>query len=129
MKPEELRALTIWQPWASAIFAGRGRKNIENRKWYTNYRGRLYIHAAQRADQLAPRSVWRLASGSTDDIRLPAGAIIGHVNLVACTTGSLIRQVSPIATLFPGKRPVSASVSKCSLTVSSSSRVSDPVGE
>ncbi len=89
MKPEELRALTIWQPWASAIFAGRGRKNIENRKWYTNYRGRLYIHAAQRADQLAPRSVWRLASGSTDDIRLPAGAIIGHVNLVACTTGSL----------------------------------------
>jgi len=86
MAPQDLRALTIWQPWASACFAGRGRKNIENRNWYTAYRGRLYIHAAQRADRAAPRSVWRLAGHE-----VPAGAIIGHVSLVACTRDSLSR--------------------------------------
>ena len=37
------KALTIKQPWASAVaFAG---KDIENRSWQTPYRGPLAIHA------------------------------------------------------------------------------------
>jgi hypothetical protein len=40
-----MKALSIRQPWAWAIFyAG---KRIENRTWSTNYRGPLLIHAAR----------------------------------------------------------------------------------
>lgn len=39
------KALTLWQPWASAIaFAG---KDIENRPGRTHYRGPLAIHAGK----------------------------------------------------------------------------------
>jgi hypothetical protein len=37
-------ALSIRQPWAWAILAGI--KNVENRSWTTNYRGRVAIHAS-----------------------------------------------------------------------------------
>jgi len=40
------KALSIIQPWASAIaFAG---KDIENRTWRTHYRGPLAIHASAK---------------------------------------------------------------------------------
>lgn len=41
-----MKALSLWQPWASAIALGR--KRIETRHWSTAYRGPLLIHAAKR---------------------------------------------------------------------------------
>lgn len=41
-----MKALTLWQPWASLIAVGA--KTIETRGWATNYRGPLAIHAAKR---------------------------------------------------------------------------------
>ena len=41
-----VKALTLWQPWASLI--GYGAKTIETRSWSTEYRGPLAIHAAKR---------------------------------------------------------------------------------
>lgn len=41
-----MKALTIWQPWASLIAIGV--KTVETRGWSTEYRGRLAIHAAGR---------------------------------------------------------------------------------
>ena len=38
------KAISIKQPWASLI--AHGIKNIENRTWKTNFRGRIYIHAS-----------------------------------------------------------------------------------
>lgn len=38
-----MKALTIKQPWAGLIISGM--KNIENRTWKTDYRGKLLIHA------------------------------------------------------------------------------------
>jgi len=38
-------ALSLWQPWATAI--AHGEKRIETRCWSTNFRGPLLIHAAQ----------------------------------------------------------------------------------
>lgn len=43
-----MKALSLWQPWASAIAAGL--KTIETRAWKTSYRGPLLIHAAKRWD-------------------------------------------------------------------------------
>jgi len=40
-----VKALTLWQPWASLVAIGA--KRIETRSWSTNYRGPLAIHAAR----------------------------------------------------------------------------------
>lgn len=39
-----MKALSIRQPWAWLIL--HGGKDIENRSWNTNFRGRFLIHAA-----------------------------------------------------------------------------------
>lgn len=41
-----MKALSLWQPWASLIVWGA--KEYETRSWPTNYRGKLAIHAAKR---------------------------------------------------------------------------------
>lgn len=39
-----MKALTLWQPWASLV--AMGEKKVETRCWSTTYRGDLAIHAA-----------------------------------------------------------------------------------
>ena len=39
-----MKALTLWQPWATLVAIGS--KRIETRSWSTTYRGPLAIHAA-----------------------------------------------------------------------------------
>ena len=41
-----MRAISLWQPWATAIAVGV--KQIETRHWKTDYRGPIAIHAAKR---------------------------------------------------------------------------------
>jgi hypothetical protein len=41
-----MKALTLWQPWASLI--AMGEKKVETRCWSTKYRGELAIHAAAK---------------------------------------------------------------------------------
>lgn len=41
-----MKALTIWQPWASLLVSGQ--KKYETRSWATSYRGPIAIHAAMR---------------------------------------------------------------------------------
>ena len=41
-----MKALTIWQPWASLLVSGQ--KKYETRSWATTYRGPIAIHAAMR---------------------------------------------------------------------------------
>ncbi len=41
-----MKAITIWNPWASLIAIGV--KPHETRSWATNYRGQIAIHAAQK---------------------------------------------------------------------------------
>ena len=40
-----MRAISLWEPWATAIAVGA--KKIETRGWPTSYRGPLAIHAAK----------------------------------------------------------------------------------
>jgi hypothetical protein len=45
------RALTLWRPWAQLVALGV--KPVENRaKLHTKWRGRLFIHAGQRWDEV-----------------------------------------------------------------------------
>ena len=82
--------LSVRQPWAWAIIYGG--KEIENRTWETQYRGRLWIHASSRelADdvELVTKLVakgWRRAPArAVEHYRETGarGAIIGSVTLV-----------------------------------------------
>jgi hypothetical protein len=72
-----MKALTIRQPWAWAI--AHAGKNVENRDWFTHYRGPLAIHAGLGRDDIGelPRGVRR-----PSDEELTAGAIIAMADLV-----------------------------------------------
>lgn len=82
MGSNSMKALSLWQPWASAIFLGL--KAIETRSWETNYRGPLLIHAAkcwkgqQRQFADIEYSLGRLPD------RVPLGALLGVAELVDC---------------------------------------------
>src|ERR1700748_2221347 len=45
---EQFPALSIQQPWAELIMSGR--KTIEVRTWWNEYRGPLWIHVGKKAD-------------------------------------------------------------------------------
>lgn len=84
-----MKAISLWQPWASAIAVGS--KRLETRGWPTEYRGPLAIHAAKRQDAArhefhTRRSLWLEALG-VDELwvnELPFGAIIATCELVSC---------------------------------------------
>ncbi len=77
----KVKALTIWQPWASLIAAGI--KQYETRGWTTSYRGLIAIHAAKRTVDTQPRQLLR----EPRDIaklpqELPLGAVVALARLV-----------------------------------------------
>lgn len=72
-------ALTLWQPWASAI--AYGTKRIENRSWPTDHRGLVLIHAGRTIDPNA-----KDASLARPFLRrpFPKGAIVAVARLESC---------------------------------------------
>lgn len=90
-----MKALSLWQPWASAIAVGS--KRIETRSWPTSYRGPLAIHAAKRCpkdEMLRYSSSWTWCGalrpcglrmgGKTLEELIPFGAIVAIAQLVDC---------------------------------------------
>lgn len=75
---EQLRCLTIHQPWATLII--NGDKTVENRMWSTNYRGLLAIHAGISRASLSSD----LPDGFSIPDDLAFGVILGVVTLVDC---------------------------------------------
>ena len=75
-----MKAITIKQPWASAIMAGV--KRVENRVWSTGIRGPIAIHAGKSIDPAAD-GILRAAGIDPDQFAAaPRGAILGTVELV-----------------------------------------------
>lgn len=68
----EVKALSIRQPWPDHIF--NGGKDVENRKWSTNYRGWFIIHAGIAFDGAVPAAL----------ADLPRGGIVGMARIVDC---------------------------------------------
>ena len=81
--PDTIKALSLWQPWASLVALGA--KRIETRHWGTRYRGPLAIHAAKRwtREELSKTSLFRYRVPSLPEAP-PLGAVVGVVNLVDC---------------------------------------------
>jgi hypothetical protein len=84
-----MKCLSLMQPWATLVVLGA--KCYETRRWHTEYRGRIAIHASRTFPEacraLCPqepfRSVLHLA-GCRQSADLPCGVIIGTVELVDC---------------------------------------------
>ena len=74
-----MKALTICQPFASAIIEGI--KTVENRTWKTKYRGKLIIQSGLSDKWIFPCSSMP-AFKDFDIQNLTFGAIIGTVELV-----------------------------------------------
>lgn len=84
-----MKTLTVKQPWAYLVCSGI--KDIENRTWKTNYRGRILIHASAQRDKrpkpLLTDEQYNLAGGTFDYGKAIFGdrsAIIGSVEIVDC---------------------------------------------
>jgi len=80
-----MKALSLWQPWAS-LWAN-GRKRFETRSWATQYRGSIAVHAAKTIcteidEEL--REICEEEFGSHWTVELPAGALIATAQLIAC---------------------------------------------
>lgn len=87
-----MKTLTVKQPWASLIVEGV--KDIENRTWKTNFRGRVLIHASAKSLDWRSLMIYLtepmanvLKSMQADRIwldGLTTGAIVGSVEIVDC---------------------------------------------
>jgi hypothetical protein len=119
------RCLSLRQPFAHLILMGI--KTVENRRWPTKYRGRLWIHAAKTLDVKS----WSDVFDGDDFAELPAlsalplGAVIGAAEVWDCVelgdvpdgadpggfaSGEwcwLLRDPRPLATPFPCKGALS----------------------
>jgi hypothetical protein len=93
-----VKALTLWQPWASLIALGE--KQIETRPWSTRYRGPLAIHAAKRwtKDQqtLTGYGPFSRALRRHALVHLPLGVVVATCTLVDCLpiTPTFVRTLS-----------------------------------
>ncbi|MCT7958856.1 ASCH domain-containing protein [Laspinema palackyanum] len=101
---QEIRAITLWQPWAGLI--AHKFKQIETRSWYTNYRGLLLIHAAKRPvypSELEPF----LQYVSNLDFIQDLGKIVAIAKLTDCVlmTEEFIEQQSELERLCGNWQP------------------------
>ncbi|WP_029554815.1 ASCH domain-containing protein [Xanthobacter sp. 91] len=82
-----MKALSIRQPWAWCILHG---KPVENRNWWTSYRGPLDIHAAKgmTRDEYEECRDFAASLGLAlpPMADLPRGGIVGRAKLVDCVT-------------------------------------------
>lgn len=91
-----MKVLTVRQPWAQLIAVGA--KDVENRNWHTNVRGRIAIHSSaayRRADiedacelmrRWIPRFSDRIFKREAENY--PTGVILATVEIVDCVTHS-----------------------------------------
>jgi len=86
-----VKAITVRQPWAHAII--HFGKDIENRSWPTNHRGRIAIHAATGMSKHEYYSASTFFRSVRPELHVPEGelirgAIVGTALLVDCVTES-----------------------------------------
>ena len=89
-----MKTLSVRQPWANLIV--HGLKDIENRTWRTNFRGRILIHAPKTIEKkitfYLTEKIFDMACCSDKfqlDIleNMTTSAIIGSIEIVDCVKG------------------------------------------
>lgn len=86
-----MRAISLWQPWASAMCSGV--KRNETRSWPTSYRGDLLICSAKRKPSL--EEVGDMATFETA-MAMPYGCALCVVELYDCVPTALFYGATPL---------------------------------
>lgn len=92
-----MKALTIWQPYASLAVSfdqyGTPFKRVETRSWKTGYRGPLAVHSAKRKPDMffvgmgeRTSDIFAYAGlyGDQALMNLPYGCVVGKAELLDC---------------------------------------------
>lgn len=79
-RPGPMRALSLWQPWATYIVIGA--KTIETRSWGTTYRGPVAIHAAKTKAGLPPTPEHAAVVPGAAELAYPLGVVVAVADLV-----------------------------------------------
>lgn len=79
--PASYSAISVKQPWAALIVAGR--KTVEIRRWATRVRGPVLIHAAKVDDDRPEAWQW-VDSPAVADLCQMTGGLLGIANLRGC---------------------------------------------
>jgi hypothetical protein len=97
-RPATISAISLWQPWASLIFAPTQPKRHETRSWaypLGMHRSMIAIHAAQKrvpealiTPELAEICLHELGPRWREEV--PYGAIIGTVQLGGCVHTQMV---------------------------------------
>jgi hypothetical protein len=96
-----IKALSLWQPWASLISAGV--KRHETRHWSTTYRGPIAIHASKTLDLAgAPEELCIAVLGKFWSTRLPLGAVVAIGELTRCADACRVKPGLTAADLESG---------------------------
>lgn len=105
----DLRGLSIRNPWPWYILEPGG-KDVENRTWSTTYRGTVLVHASKgwsldewhSAALFASRFDRELVSRCPEPRELPAGAVVGVVELVRVIAPGSVRNVLNASDWYTG---------------------------
>src|SRR5262245_9707577 len=83
MRPPRV-ALSLKQPWAALVVSGL--KSIEIRRWTSDRRGRIYIHASKTPD---PRpEAWARLPPELKPAAAVMGGLVGTVEITGCVSYS-----------------------------------------
>lgn len=78
-----MKALSICQPWAWLIVMGH--KDVENRSWYTPYRGKFLVHTGKTFDNAGYKwvlSAMGVVMPSPPEFEM--GGIVGSAEITEC---------------------------------------------
>jgi hypothetical protein len=80
----KMKALSVIMPWPYLIM--KQGKDVENRTWRTDYRGRILIHASKKPDPFLTEIAGRYLQDPVNlkELLQWCGHIIGSVELVDC---------------------------------------------
>lgn len=88
----DMRALSLRQPWAWLVV--NGYKDIENRSWKTNRRGRIYVHASSKKltkkdyEEFLENCKKRRIKGYPERDKFKTGGLVGTVEIIGCVEKS-----------------------------------------
>jgi len=77
-----MKAISLWQPWASAM--AMGLKKNETRHWSTSYRGPLLIHAAKKKVKIPYELLKTLTRNGLNPYEVDYGVLVCKVDLIDC---------------------------------------------
>lgn len=91
-----MKAISLWQPWASAIALGL--KKIETRHWTTAFRGPIAIHAAKRWT-LDERERWLAECAMNPSLPkdIPLGAFVAVAELADVVSTDVLLATSSVS--------------------------------